>query len=147
MADMRSQVIRLLHQDEPDYRAGAELGDEAVEYLMEVVVGGDPLLASKATSLAGHIGSESAMAVIRAASSNREPVVRVAAAAAMARIPIRSDRNLQAEADPETEVLDQLLHDDDPGVRRFAERSMRAREIEAATIDPSVPSRELESEA
>ena len=129
MSIQRADIIELLDVDEPDYEAAAELGDDAIPFLLDIAEFGRPLLAQKATALAAMITSDRSASVIRIAAQRIEPAVRVAAAAALADLaPSTSDSYLIApETEPMDDVLEALLADEDEGVRRFAEESAQAR--------------------
>lgn len=104
------QVRNALLPEEPDYRAAAELGPEALPLLRELVDGDDAELATKAASLAGLIDHPDSVSVLEAAVGSAHASTRVAAAFAT--------KHLSAErAGP---VLARLLADDDAGVRKMA---------------------------
>lgn len=107
MADVR----KVLDPDEPDYAAAAELGEEAVPHLEQLVRSDDVMLASKATYAASLIqgGAEA----VDTAAGSEDPVVRVAAAAAA--------RNLPPER--AQQVLRRLSDDEDAGIRKVARAS------------------------
>jgi hypothetical protein len=107
MADVR----RVLDPDEPDYEAGADLGEAALPHLQRLIAGDDVMLASKATYAASLIAG-GAQAVETAAQS-ADPVVRVAAAAAARNLP----------RDTARQVLRRLTEDDDAGIRKVARAS------------------------
>lgn len=111
MSVSMEDVRKVLDPDEPDYAAAAQLGEDALPHLEELVRGNDPMLASKATYAASLI-SGGADAVATAADSE-DPIVRVAAAAAA--------RNLTPErAEP---LLRRLSDDEDAGIRKVARAS------------------------
>lgn len=101
-----------LDPEEPDYEQAAQLGQEAMPFLLDLVAGSDPMLASKAAYLASVIGGDGAIDVLRAASRSPRDVVRVAAGAGL--------RNLEAP-DP---LVERLLSDEDVGVRSTTLRSI-----------------------
>jgi hypothetical protein len=105
-----ANVRALLDVDEPNYAEAAKLGPKAVPHLETLVREGDAMLASKATYMASLIQSDHSINVVKAAAKSSDPVVRVAAAAAV--------RNLSAVATDE--VLGLLSSDEDPGVRKTA---------------------------
>jgi hypothetical protein len=115
MAVTMAQVRALLDVDEPDYLEAAALGPDAIPHLKTLVREADAMLASKAAYLAGLIATDAALDVVKAAAESSEPVVRVAAAAAV--------RNLSPAAG--TRVLNPLLTDPDPGVRKAASKARR----------------------
>jgi HEAT repeats len=117
MAVALDEVRRRLDVDEPNYVLLArELGPEATDHLRTLAAGEDESLAAKAVYLAGLLPSGSVDILARAAASS-SPVIRVAAAAALANA-------ADAGNDP---TLERLLDDDDPGVRRYAVRSVGQR--------------------
>lgn len=99
-----------LDADEVDYENAKKLGSAAIPFLLELVQGGDLGLASKATYLASLIKGKESVAVLESAATRNEPVVRVAAAAA-----IRNLSPTQAER-----MLDRLKDDPDAGIRKVA---------------------------
>jgi HEAT repeat protein len=104
------QVRFALLPEEPDYKAAAQLGPEALPLLHELVQGSDPELATKAASLAGLIDDPGASDVLHAAASSEHASARVAAA--------HATRQLSPQlAAP---VLARLVADDDAGVRKVA---------------------------
>jgi hypothetical protein len=108
-----AKVRNLLDVDEPNYKEAAKLGEKAIPHLETLVREADPMLASKATYLASLIQSDRAIEVVKAAAESTDAVVRVAAAAAVRNMP---------EAATE-EVLNPLMSDEDPGVRKAALRA------------------------
>jgi hypothetical protein len=130
MATTMEQVRAVLDPDEPDYEKGAaELGPDAIPHLQALVKGDDPMLASKAAYLASLIKSDASADVVREAAGSNVETVRVAAAAAARNLP-------SAKA---SEVLEGLVADADPGVRKVARDavpkrpSSRLAELLAAT--------------
>ncbi len=110
MEDVRA----VLDPEEPDYTAASLLGEEALPHLEALVASGDTMLASKATYAASLIGGDQAVAVIQEAASSDDAAVRVAAAAAAS--------NLEPTAS--SDVLEGLVGDADPGVRKVARASV-----------------------
>jgi HEAT repeat protein len=113
MAVTREQVLAQLHPDEPRYEQAAQLGSEALPHLMQIVQEGDPGLASKATSLAGIINAAGSAEVLGAAADSSDPVIRVAAAAALGNLDEMPSALAQS-----------MLDDEDVGVRKLALRSL-----------------------
>jgi HEAT repeat protein len=113
MAVTREQVLAQLYPDEPDYEGAAQLGPEALPHLMQLVEEGDPALASKATSLASVIDAAGSAEVVDKAARSPDPVIRVAAAAALG--------NLSDMPGP---LAQSMLNDEDVGVRKLALRSL-----------------------
>jgi hypothetical protein len=104
------QVLAGLYPDEPDYEQTAQgLGPDAIPFLLELVQGDDLELASKAASLAGSLSTNRSVEVLTAAARRADPVVRVAAAASLRKLP-----------DLPHDLADSLLIDDDAGVRKLA---------------------------
>jgi HEAT repeat protein len=128
-----------LDPEEPDYAQAAQLGQEAIPYLLELVEGNDPMLASKAAYLASVIGGDGAIDVLRVASRSPEDTVRVAAGAGL--------RNLEVPAP----LVERLLTDEDVGVRSTTLRSVvknpssrvRADVERVAASDPDPALRDL----
>jgi hypothetical protein len=110
MATTMEEVRAVLDPEEPDYQKGAELGPDAIPHLQTLVNGDDAMLASKAAYLASLIKSDASADVVRDAAHSKVEAVRVAAAAAARNLP-------SAKA---SEVLEELVGDDDPGVRKVA---------------------------
>jgi HEAT repeat protein len=113
MAITMQAVRAWLDADEVDYANAKKLGSAAIPFLMELVLGGDLGLASKATYLASLIKSRQSAAVLEAAAARNEPVVRVAAASCIRNLP-------QAQAE---RMLDRMKNDPDAGIRKVALRS------------------------
>jgi hypothetical protein len=110
-----NEVRAWLDAEEPDYEGAARaLGDAAQPALLQLIGGGDRALASKATYLASLLpGQAGALQALKAAHATGEPLLKVAAAAAL--------RNLQADA--AGEMFEVLHADADAGVRKVALRS------------------------
>jgi HEAT repeat protein len=113
MTVTREQVLAQLYPDEPDYEGAAQLGPEALPHLMKLIEEGDPDLASKATSLASVIDAAESIEAVDKAARSPNPVIRVAAAAALG--------NLSQMPDP---LAQGMLNDEDVGVRKLALRSL-----------------------
>jgi hypothetical protein len=123
MSVSMKDVRAVLDPEEPDYSDVAALGDEALPFLEELAGGDDPMLASKATYAASLIGGPKAMDTIRHAAHSEDASVRVAAAAATS--------NLQPDA--ASDVLEALIADSDPGVRKVARSSVPEKASKALT--------------
>src|SRR5215217_4071796 len=117
MTVTREQVLAQLYPDEPDYEGAAQLGPEALPHLRQLVEEGDPDLASKATSLAGVIDAAGSAEVLDTAARSSDPVIRVAAAGALA--------NLSEMPSP---LAQTMLNDEDVGVRKLALRSLERKQ-------------------
>jgi hypothetical protein len=113
MAVTLKQVRAVLDPEEPDYAGGKRLGPGALPALARLVREGDPMLASKAASLAAMIGGPEAGKVLEAAARHRAVGVRAAAAHGAQFL-----RSEQAEG-----VLLGLLDDASPAVAKVAARS------------------------
>jgi HEAT repeat protein len=101
------QVLAEIDKDEPNYARAAKLGPDAVPHLRQIAEADDPLRASKAAYLASLIPGQGSVDLLTAAAAHHAPEVRVAVAHAL--------RNTK-EAPPA--VLETLLEDSDPGVRK-----------------------------
>lgn len=116
MSTDREGVVKALQPDEIDYPTVARLlGSEPVEPLAELVEDDNVELASKAASLAGFLTTESARDALLRAALHRDPRVRVAAAASVGRHPQLADA-----------LIDSLLTDPDPGVRKWTLLSLQS---------------------
>jgi HEAT repeat protein len=117
MAVTMDQVRAALDPEEPDYaQAASELGADALPHLERLIVGDHPMLASKATYLAGLIGTERSVQAVERAARSGDTLVRVAAAAAA--------RNLPQES--ASDILLPLVDDPDIGVQKVALNSVPA---------------------
>jgi hypothetical protein len=147
MPDRTKRVLRFLESEEPDYpRAASALGPDALPELEQLAREADALLASKATHLASMIASPQARRVVEAAAERPEPEVRVAAAAAVTNLAQNTDPTALAD-EAGGGVLDRLLQDPDPGVRKFALKSAASMDLQdrlqnAASSDPAAFVRE-----
>jgi HEAT repeat protein len=139
------QVLAALGSDEPDYDSASRLGPEALPHLNELVLSGDPEMASKAASLAGVIAAAGSEAVLQAAARSANPVVRVAAAGAAGNLPVEEASG----------ILVGLIADDDRSVRQVALESiptqateeLRSRVAQLREGDPVPQIRELADDA
>jgi len=109
-----AKLKAMLDVDEPDYAALAEIAGDAMGDLRKLAKSADVSLASKAVSLAGIIGDDSSVAVVKDAAKSREPVVRVAAAHAASMLP---------QSPEVARVVNKLLDDSDLGVVKTATRA------------------------
>jgi len=117
MAATMKSVRAALDPEEPDYAKARRLGAAAIPHLRQLVMGGDQMLATKATYLAGLIGTRAGVALVTQAAVHPNPAVRVAAATAARELELSSA----------TPIISQLLGDSDRGVRQRALRSVGAR--------------------
>ncbi|MCC5638534.1 HEAT repeat domain-containing protein [Nostoc sp. CHAB 5844] len=137
------QILNYLDREEPDYENAAQLGPEALPHLMRLVQGENVTFAALAASLAGLIKSEQSAEVVEMATRHPEPVVRVAAAAAL--------RNLR---EPPTSLAIRLLKDEEMGVRKWTLKALEVhRQMdlkphlqEIAEKDPDITLRQLASQ-
>src|SRR5207249_4630401 len=106
----KEQVETYLRADEPDYAMAKRLGLGALPHLEAFARDADPGIAAKAVYLASLIGGEAATSVIVSAAQQADPVVRVAAAAALGNV----------SADRLADVAVHMLADPEEGVRRQA---------------------------
>lgn len=113
MAAVRmAQVRAALQPEEPKYDEAKKLGAGALPHLKKLVAGDDPLLAAKATFLAGLIDAAGSGDVVALAAQSDDSAVRVAAANSAANV-----------TDADGEMFEQLLTDRDVGVRKAAVKS------------------------
>src|SRR5438128_11714659 len=112
-----AQVRAALEPEHPDYERARLLGPGALPLLGVLIRSAKPLLASKSVALAALIGGGEALPLLREAAAHSEPVVRVAAAAAVRHLPAAAAQLL----------LQTLLRDNDPGVCKVALKSIRTR--------------------
>lgn len=122
------QVREKLEMIEPDYVDAAMLGEEAMPFLDRLASGNDPMLAPKAVHVAGLIGGDHAVRVIRKATDSRDPIMRVQAAAVA--------RHLPQEA--AEDILLGLLDDTDAGVRNFALKTIKVMAVLPAAIQTKI---------
>lgn len=111
MAVTFEQVKAALDPEEPAYnKAATALGTEALPHLARLIAGDHPMLASKAAYLAGLIGTDEAVEVVQRAARSGDVRVRIAAAAAAAKLPVAAA----------SDVLVNLVDDSDVGVQKVA---------------------------
>jgi len=123
------QVRAALDPEEPNYGIAAQLGPDAIPHLSQLVQGNDPMLASKAAYLASLIQSSQTDAVLTLAAQSTHETVRAAAAAGV--------RNRDQVSVP---LVDQLLRDQDSGVRKVTLRSIAALPKARGLQDPTLVS-------
>lgn len=127
IADIRQE----LDKDELNYPTLAQTyGVDALPQLRTLVAEDEPRIASKAVYLAAVIAGENSKEIVALAAQSRHEVVRVAAAAAAAMLPVT-----QA-----VEITSSLLGDTDPRVRVRAMKS-------AATVNSPILIERLETMA
>jgi HEAT repeat protein len=103
----KEQIEKYLNVDEPDYTSAARLGIGALPHLEVLARNADPGLAAKAVYLASLIAGDASASVIDAAARRDDPVIRVAAAAALGRV----------STSQITDTVVRLLADEEIGVR------------------------------
>jgi HEAT repeat protein len=113
MAVRMAQVKAALAPEEPKYDEAKKLGPDALPHLKKLVAGDDPLLAAKATFLAGLIDAEGSGDVVALAAQSDDSAIRVAAANSAANV-----------TDADSAMFEQLLTDHDVGVRKAAVKSI-----------------------
>src|SRR5262245_46638628 len=114
MAVSMSEVRALLDPEEPKYQEVAALGSAALPHLRKLAGNPDPMIASKATYAASLLEGSTGADVVRTAAQHTDSIVRVAAAAAAANLPTEAA----------SEVLGDLVADQDAGVRKVARSSV-----------------------
>lgn len=118
MAHTREQLIKMIDLDEPDYQEiVARLTKDDIPLLNELATDPNPAIATKAISCLGFMNDERAMAGVEKAAKSGNPVLRVAASHAL--------RNMTSMPAAER-ILDQLLDDNDIGVKKFALKTVEA---------------------
>jgi len=141
MAVKMNEVKAALDVEEPKYDdAAAKFGAGALPHLGKLVTGDDPLLASKATFLAGLIDAEGSHDVLSQAAQSDHAEVRVAAANSAANV-----------SNADSTLFEGLLADADAGVRKAAVKSigssarvdLKPLVEELAAGDTAAPIREL----
>ena len=111
MSVTMDEVRAAVEPDEPDYPgAAARLGVAALPFLLELIQGDDPGLASKAASLVGNIRDPASLEVLVEARRSPEVLVRIAAGGAVQRL----------SGQPVDDLLAALYDDEDPQVRKVA---------------------------
>lgn len=128
MAVTAEQVRTALLAEEPDYtKVAKKLGTGALRHLSAIVGSADPLLAAKATYLAGMIGGPASGDVVAKAARSGQAPVRIAAAAAARKLadggPAMAAAGRRGVLTDSSSILLQLVDDADPGVRKVALRS------------------------
>jgi HEAT repeat protein len=115
MPIIMQDVVRSLMPDEANLnQAAAALGPEALPHLEVLVRGPDPMLASKATYVAGLLRDPRTVQVLQIAAASTDRMVRLTAAATAQHLP----------PDQAGVILARLLSDSDPEVRRIAIESI-----------------------
>lgn len=115
------QVLDALTPFEPEYNEAKIFGPEALTHLEILVNTAEPLLASKAASMASMIQDSTSVSILMAAANSKFREVRVAAA--------YGSRNLLTGE--VNKVLDVLKNDQDCNIRNIALKIMEARSGDA----------------
>jgi hypothetical protein len=103
------EVRAVLSPAKVNYQKVADqLGTAALPWLEAIIEGTDKLLAAKAVYLAGLIGGARSVGTIMKGANSTQPTVRIAAAAAAARLTVEH----------RTPLFERLESDGDPGVMR-----------------------------
>lgn len=120
MAVSMEQVRAVLDPDETDYAAAQKLGPECLPHLRSLVLGGEPMIASKAAYLAGLFEGETANEVLERAAESKHENVRIAVACVLQR----------SRKEHAANVLPALLRDVSVSVRMVAmETAARATDM------------------
>lgn len=122
------QVRETLELIEPDYVDAAMLGEEAMPFIDQLANGSDPMLAPRAVHLAGLIGGDHAVRVIRKATDSRDPIMRVQAAAVARYLP----------QDAAEDILLSLLDDTDAGVRSFTLKTIKVMTVLPGAVQTKI---------
>ena len=120
MAVTMQQVLDALSPFEPDYSEAEALGSEALPHLEILVKTAEPLLASKAASMASMIEDERSVKILMTCTKSKFREVRVAAAFG----------SLNLRIPGVDKVLRVLENDQDEGVRRIALESIELKRQE-----------------
>jgi len=115
MAVTFEQVRAQLTPVEPNYVVAARLGIEALPHLEQIAAGKDLVIAPRAVYLAGLIGGASASKILLEAAASSFVALRIQAVANIKNLP----REIAAE------ILMKSLSDRDPGVRKYALKSVK----------------------
>jgi hypothetical protein len=111
------QVLDALNPFEPDYSEAEIFGSEALPHLEILVKTAEPLLASKAASMASMIQDTRSVNILMTCTKSKFREVRVAAAV--------GSGNLRVPG--VDKILGVLTNDQDEGVRRIAVKSIESR--------------------
>ena len=123
MPHSKEKIIKLIDLDEPDYTViTSQLAQDDIPILIELSKEPNLAIATKAISCLGLMNSEKAVAGIQAATTNTDPVIRVAAAHALKH---------SASLPSAVKLLDHLLDDQDVGVRKFALKTVQHANIKS----------------
>ena len=116
--------------DEPDYEQIAnKIGSESIDHLETIIKEEDPFVGAKATYLASLIPSQKSINVLKLASQNQHPEVRVASifgVTKMANEPTPPTMNLTETHNEAITLLKSLKNDSDIRVKNEASKSLDA---------------------
>jgi hypothetical protein len=118
---IREKLITIFSADEPEYERAAAMGPSVLPVLREMIDGDDPEIASQAVYVAGMMATGASLDVISRAARHGLPDLRATAAGALRTFVIGAAS--ADDVDAASEVLEPLLSDADPIVRRFAQRA------------------------
>lgn len=107
--DLKDRIRARLQAYEPDYDGLAQLGETAEAALSELAAGNDAELASRAILLAARLDTLGGVALVERAAGDPRLEVRAAVATSAASL-----------SDNAARVLDRLLADPSPAIRRLA---------------------------
>lgn len=114
MSKSRQELLQQLSDIEPSERTFEGIGPDDIDVLRDLLDDDEGWLAARAVHALSRIDSDAAMDAVEAAARSPRLEVRAAAASASDRLPpVVSDR-----------VLEILLTDDEPSVRKVAVRSV-----------------------
>lgn len=119
-----SRIITLLSSDDPDFSSIVrQLSDEDCSNLNQLVKRSAPRIATKAVICLGRLGSEKSLEGISFAAKSRNPVLRLTAAQALSQM-----KNIK-QLPGAIQLINELLSDEDIGVRKFAVRAIAQSKI------------------
>jgi hypothetical protein len=123
MNAIRKQLLAIFAGEEPDYPRAASLGSAAIPVLRQMI-DEDVDTASSAVYVAALIAAPGSLEILERGAQSHNPTLRVRTAGAfcafLERAPAADDLEQAGE------IIATLLDDDDPDVRRFAQRAADA---------------------
>ncbi|MBV9108543.1 MAG: hypothetical protein JO306_03950 [Gemmatimonadetes bacterium] len=123
MNAIRKQLLAIFAGDEPDYLQAASLGPAALPVLRQMM-DADVDTASSAVYVAGLIAASGSLEILERGAQSHSPTLRVRTAGAFREFLERA--RSADDLDQAGEIIATLLDDDDPDVRRFAQRAAEA---------------------
>lgn len=115
---LHTEIMSFLRQDEMDYPGAAvRFGPAALPFLQSLITSNDEMLATRAAYLAGYMKDSGVTGLMTEAARSPFATVRIAAAHCASRLDAAGART----------VLDSVVADGDPGVLKFAMRSIQAK--------------------